>query len=154
LGDEVLVGFIGQDPRHPVVLGGLHSSAKAAPEPADDDNHKKGYVSRSEMKLVFDDEKKSITIGTPKGNLIELSEDTGGISLTDENGNKLTLNADGVTIESAKDIIFKTSSGDLKMEAMNVNAKAQMNFKAEGSAGAELSASGQTVVKGAIVQIN
>lgn len=154
VGDEVLIGFIGQDPRHAVVLGGLHSSAKAAPEPADDDNHKKGYVSRSEMKLVFDDEKKSITIETPKGNLIELSEDTGGISLADENGNKLTLNADGVTIESAKDIVFKAASGDLKMEALNVTAKAQMNFKAEGSAGAELSASGQTVIKGAIVQIN
>ncbi len=154
IGDEVLVGFIGQDPRHAVVLGGLHSSAKPAPEPASDDNHKKGYVSRSEMKMVFDDEKKSIKIETPKGNFIELSEDTGGISITDENGNKLTLDSNGVTIESAKDIIFKAASGDLKIEAINVQAKAQANFKAEGSAGAELSASGNTVVKGAMVQIN
>lgn len=35
IGDEVVVGFLNDDPRHPVVLGMCHSSAKPAPEPAD-----------------------------------------------------------------------------------------------------------------------
>jgi len=30
-GDEVIVGFVNDDPRHPVILGMLHSSAKKAP---------------------------------------------------------------------------------------------------------------------------
>ncbi|MFO0795324.1 MAG: phage baseplate assembly protein V [Candidatus Brocadiaceae bacterium] len=59
IGDEVVVGFLNDDPRHPVVLGMCHSSAKPAPEPAKDDNHRKGYVSREKMEFIFDDEKKS-----------------------------------------------------------------------------------------------
>ena len=34
IGDEVVVGFLNDDPRHPVILGMCHSSAKPAPEPA------------------------------------------------------------------------------------------------------------------------
>jgi Rhs element Vgr protein len=38
IGDEVIVGFINDDPRHGVVLGMCHSSAKVAPIPASDEN--------------------------------------------------------------------------------------------------------------------
>ena len=63
--DEVVVGFLDGDPRFPVVLGQCHSSAKPAPEPAKDDNHVKGYVSRSKLKLTFDDDKKVVVLETP-----------------------------------------------------------------------------------------
>ena len=66
--DEVVIGFLSDDPRHPVVLGMCHSSAKPAPEPAKDDNHRKGYVSREKMQFIFDDEKKAIVLATPGGN--------------------------------------------------------------------------------------
>ncbi|MCK5087813.1 MAG: type VI secretion system tip protein VgrG, partial [Melioribacteraceae bacterium] len=62
IGDEVIIGFVNDDPRDPVVLGMLNSSAKPAPVEAADDNHEKGFVTRSEMKLMFNDDKKSITI--------------------------------------------------------------------------------------------
>ena len=52
-----------------------HSSAKPAPEPAKDDNHVKGYVSRSKMKLTFDDDKKVVVLETPAGNKLTLSDD-------------------------------------------------------------------------------
>lgn len=161
IGDEVIVGFLNDDPRHPVVLGMCHSSAKPAPEPPTDDNHKKGYVSRGEMKLTFDDEKNIVSIETPNGNKLELTEDEGAIKLLDENGNKLILNSDGILLESAKDIVLK-ATGDVKIEGVNVEAKAQADFKAEASAGATLKGSatvtveggGQAVLKGGIVQIN
>ena len=73
--DEVVVGFLDGDPRFPVVLGQCHSSAKPAPEPATDDNHLKGYVSRSKLKLTFDDDKKVVVLETPAGNKLTLSED-------------------------------------------------------------------------------
>ena len=53
----------------------LHSSKFPSPEPAKDDNHKKGYQSREKMKLVFDDEKKVVTLETPGGNKVVVSED-------------------------------------------------------------------------------
>lgn len=153
IGDEVVLGFLDDDPRNIIVLGGLHSSAKPTPIPATDDNHEKGFVTRSEMKILFNDDKKTIQIETPNGNLILLSEEDGGVTIEDENGNKIQTSSDGITMESVKDITLK-ASGDIKMEGINIEAKASVNFKAEGSAGGELSSSGSTVVKGSIVQIN
>src|SRR5690606_34983614 len=47
VGDEVIVGFLGDDPNYPVVLGMLHSGAKPAPLVAVESNDEKGYLSRS-----------------------------------------------------------------------------------------------------------
>jgi Rhs element Vgr protein len=153
IGDEVIVGFINEDPRDPVILGTLFSSAKPAPFTQNDDNFQKGIVTKSKLKLVFDDEKKSISIETPNGNKITLSDEEGSILLEDENGNKATLNSDGITLESAKDIILK-ASGDVKTEGVNIEIKASAQLKAEGGAGAEFSSSASTKVKGSLVQIN
>lgn len=160
INDEVVVGFLSDDPRHPVILGMCHSSAKPAPEPAKDDNHHKGYVSREKLKLTFDDEKKIIGIETPAGNKIALSEDAKGITLQDQNGNKITLDDSGIKIESAKDMIIKASN-DVKLSGINTEFSAQSGFKASGTSTAELSGaqtkvdgSAMTVIKGGMVQIN
>lgn len=160
IGDEVVVGFIGDDPRHPVVLGMCHSGAKPAPEPASDDNHRKGYMSREKMKLTFDDDKKIIHLETPGGNKLSLTDEDNGIVIEDMNGNRMTLDDNGITIESASDILLK-ATGDLKAEGVNLNLEAQSGFKAEGSATAEISGastevkgSGTTKVSGGMVQIN
>lgn len=153
IGDEVLVGFINDDPRDPVILGMMNSSAKPAPAQASDDNHEKGFVTREELRLWFNDDEKSITVETPNGNSIILSDDDGSIKLEDENGNTLFMNTDGITLESTADITMK-ASGDVKIEGINIEQKANAQFKAEGTAGAEVSSSGTSVLKGAIVQIN
>lgn len=157
--DEVVVGFLNDDPRHPVILGMCHSSAKPAPEPAKDDNHHKGYVSREKLKLTFDDEKKIIGLETPAGNKITLSEDAKGIVMEDQNGNKITLDDKGIKIESVKDMVFKASN-DVKLSGMNAELSAQTAFKASGTSTSELSGGmttvkgdSMTVVKGASVQV-
>jgi len=161
IGDEVVLGFLNDDPRDAIVLGMLNSSAKPAPLPATDDNHQKGFVTRSAIKLMFDDEKKIITIETPGGNKLIISDEAKGISLEDQNGNTLTLNDSGIALSSPKDITIEATgkltlkaSQDLSMEGLNVKAKANAQFKAEGSAGAEVSTSAIAVLKGSLVQIN
>ncbi|MEP7236209.1 MAG: type VI secretion system tip protein VgrG [Ferruginibacter sp.] len=154
ISDEVIIGFINNDPRHAVVLGMLNSSAKPAPITAADDNHEKGYVSRSEMKMIFNDDKKSFSLETPGGNKFLITEDEKKIHLEDQNGNKIIMNEDGITIESIKDIILKAAK-DIKTNAdSNIEIKATKNFKAEGSSGAKLSSGGTTDVKGSVVNIN
>lgn len=153
IGDEVVLGFFNDDPRNPVVLGMMNSSAKPAPVTASDDNHEKGIVTRSEMKVMFNDDKKTITIETPNGNMMNLSDEDGAIVLADENGNSIMLNADGVTIESAADVNIK-ASGDVNIEGSNIATAAAAQLTAEGSAGAEFSSGGSTVLKGSVVQIN
>lgn len=153
IGDEVVVGFINEDPNDAVVLGMLNSSAKPAPIPGSDDNHVKGFYTRSEMKLVFDDEKKSVTVETPAGKILTLDEDAGEIRIEDENKNVLTMDSNGIVIESAKNIELK-AKGDITMEGVNVSVKANAQFKAEGAAGVEVSSNATAVLKGSIVQIN
>jgi Rhs element Vgr protein len=151
--DEVIIGFINEDPNDAIVLGMLHSSAKPAPLKASDDNHQKGIFTRSEMKVLFDDDKKSIAIETPAGKKITLDEDKGSIVIEDENSNVITIDSAGIKMESAGDISIK-ATGDVKIEGTNVNLKATAQFKAEGSAGAEMSSAAVAIVKGSIVQIN
>jgi Rhs element Vgr protein len=152
--DEVLIGFINDDPRDPVILGALNSGKSPAPIEASDDNFEKGIYTLGEMKLVFNDDEKSVLIETKSGNSVLLSEKEAGIVITDENQNSITMSSDGIEIKSAKDILLKAPQGDIKAEANNIEEKANMNYKASGSAGSEVSASGNTVIKGAMVQIN
>lgn len=160
INDEVVVGFLNGDPRHPIVLGMCHSSAMPAPEPAKDTNHRKGYVSREKMHFIFDDEKKIILFDTPGGNKMTLSEDAKGIVFEDQNGNKIVLDDNGIKIESSKDLTLKATK-DIKIEGLNMDMKAQSAFKAAGTASAEVSGvsttikgSATTVIQGGMVQIN
>ncbi|WP_298547890.1 type VI secretion system tip protein VgrG [uncultured Aquimarina sp.] len=153
ISDEVIVGFINDDPNDGVVLGMLNSSAKPAPLTASDDNHEKGFITRSEMKVLFDDDKKSISIETPAGKKIVLDEDAGSIVVEDDNSNVITIDDSGIAIESASDINL-TASGDVNIEGTNVNITASAQFKAEGSAGVEMSSSATATLKGSLVQIN
>ena len=155
IGDEVVVGFLNNDPREVIVLGALHGSQKKPPDPfvAKDDNPLKGYVSRSKLKVVFDDEKKILTIETPAGNSFSLNEDAKSITLQDQNGNKLVMNDQGIQLESSKDLTLK-AAGNVKVEGTGVEAKASAQFKATGTAGIEVSSNGTTIVKGTMVQIN
>jgi len=153
IGDEVIVGFMNDDPRNPVVLGMLHSSAKPAPFLASDNNHQKAMVTRSGMKISFDDDKKIVGISTPGGYIFHLDEDKKEILLEDASANKIKMNSDGITLESGKDIIIK-ATGDVTIEGMNITQKATAQLKIEGSAGVEAKSSGTMVIKGSIVQIN
>ncbi len=153
IGDEVVLGFLNDDPRDPVILGMLNSSAKPAPITASDDNHEKGFVTRSGIRMIFNDEKKSITIETPGGKRFTMDDDAAEVTIEDENSNRLKMDSSGITMESQADITIK-AGGDIKIEGANVTAEASAQFKAEGASGAEMSTSATAVVKGALVQIN
>lgn len=153
IGHEVLVGFLNDDPNQAIVLGTMFSNTNTSPIEHSDDNFEKVIMTKSEIKITMNDELKSITIDTPAGKLITLDEDAGYIKFEDENSNIITMNEDGITIESGKDIIMSAASGDIKMEAMNIEGVASADFKAEG-VNATLEGSAMTTIKGGMVQIN
>lgn len=161
IGDEVVLGFLNDDPRDPIVLGMLNSSAKPAPLRAKDDNPQKGFFTRSKLKMSFDDEKKIITLETPGGNKVTISDDSKEIRLEDQNGNQLYLNDRGITLKSSKDITLEATgkitlkaTQDASIEGLNVRSKARAKFEAQGSAGAEVSTSAIAILKGSLVKIN
>jgi uncharacterized protein involved in type VI secretion and phage assembly len=155
ISDEVVLGFVNGDPRHGIILGMLHSQKMPAPVTASDDNNEKGFYTRSKMKLVFDDDKKSITIITPKEKSIVISDDDGSIIISDELDNKITMNSDGISIESQKDIILK-AGGNINGEAtQNIDLKATSGLKAKGTATSDFGDSScATTLKGSMVSIN
>lgn len=137
IGDEVLVGFLDDDPRHPVVLGMLHSSAKAAPLAPSNDNHLKGYTSRSGIALSFDDDGKSLTLSTPGGNRLVLDDGNAGITISDSNGNRIVLSRTGIAIESA----------------MAFSVKADTEMKLESTVGTDVKSIGVVKVAGSALQL-
>lgn len=153
IGDELIIGFLSDDPDAPVILGMLNSSKMPPPLTAKNDNHQKGFFTRDKMKFLFDDEKKIICLETPNGNKVVLSQEEKGLTLKDENGNLLQMNDEGILLQSDKKITIK-SSGDVVIEGMNLELKASANFKAEGSAGAAVKSSAITELKGSLVNIN
>jgi len=153
IGDEVIVGFINNDPRHAVILGMVNSSKNPAALTAADKNDEKGYTSRSGMKMIFNDDKKSIDIETPAGNTFSISEDEKAIKMVDQNGNKFTMDKDGIKLESVKDMVFKAQN-DMNVSGLNATMKADSQATFKGGSGAELSSGGSTAVKGSVVQIN
>ncbi len=169
VGDEVVLGFFNNDPCHAVILGSLYSSSQAPAYQLAAENHTRAIVTKEKMKIEFNEEKKIITITTPGKNMIEISDEAKGITLKDQNNNKIVMNDSGITLDSPKDINIKSKMNinieagtnlamkaktNLTGEGMQVELKAKTTLKAQGTASAELSASGQTVVKGAMVMIN
>lgn len=154
IGDEVLLAFINGDPRDAIVLGMLHSSARSAPISPSDDNHEKGFVSRSDMKFIFNDDKKSITAETPQGNKLILSEEDQGITIQDENGNKIVMNQDGITIESSKDLILKSGLITNIESGTSLELNGGTELKVDGSAGIKVNSSAIVEIKGSLVKIN
>lgn len=161
-GDEVVVGFLNDDPRDPVILGMLNSSKLPAPVEAAKDNHEKGIYTRSGMRISFNDDERSITIMTmasgedleglrdtpPKAedhNSIVLSDSEGSIVVSDTNGNILELGSDGITL---------TSDGTIKLDGKDIELNASSSLVATSKGTSEFSASGTTDLKGSMVNIN
>lgn len=160
IGDEVVVGFINDDPNDAVVLGMLNSSAKKAPIKAADLNHEKGIFTRSKLRVHFNDETKTITIDTPAGNSIRMDEKETTIEIKDQNSNKVTLSGSGVKISSPSNVDIE-AGGNLSIKAgasLSIGG-ASLGVKADGSVSMEgsmvgLSASGITEIKGSLIKIN
>jgi Rhs element Vgr protein len=160
IGDEVIVGFINDDPNHAIVLGMLNSSAKKAPLRASDDNHEKGIFTRSNMRVHFHDQTKTITIDTPAGNSIKLDEQGQTIEIKDQNNNEITLSTTGIKLSSQQNIDIEAgvnlslkAGASLSIGGATLSVKADGNISMEGAI-AKLSASGITEISGSLVKIN
>jgi uncharacterized protein involved in type VI secretion and phage assembly len=104
IGDEALVAFEMDDIRRPYILGYLYNGDSAPPTT---DPPVRMMQTVSGHKLIFDD--------------------TGGseaVRIEDASGNKITLNADGITIESVKDVTIK---------GLNVTIEATAKLAAKGN---------------------
>ncbi len=168
-GDEVVVAFMNNDPRFPVVLGSLYSKHKAPPNPVKPANNLKAVVTKGKLRIQFDDHDHSISITTPGQHLIELNDHTRKLTIADKSGNAITFGEAGINIESNGNITLKASGtieldastslqlktdGEAKIEGMGVDLSAESSLTAHGTGEAKLTSTGEVVVQGILVRIN
>ena len=173
VGDEVVVGFLNEDPRYPIILGSMYSATQNKPfdglDP-DEENAIKAFVSKSGIQLRFDDENKILTLTTPGKNTAIFDDQNKEVTIKDENGNSIEMSSSGITIKSNKDITIQAeqelilkgqqgitsqaSGGDVATSGMNIKQNADMEFSAEGGTTASLQGGAETTIKGAMVMIN
>ncbi|HEX2059904.1 MAG TPA: phage baseplate assembly protein V, partial [Thermoanaerobaculia bacterium] len=167
--EEVIVGFMNDDPRDAVILGSVYSKKLPPPVPPDEQNNKKVLVTRSKLEITFDDKDQIIEIKTPKGHSITLNDKAGSVVIQDSNKNKVSMAKNGVTIESASNLTLKakanvtidaganlgmTAKANATLEGLQISQTAKAKFAAKGNAAAEVTASGMLTLRGALVKIN
>jgi Rhs element Vgr protein len=167
--DEVIVAFMDNDPRFPVVLGSLYSKMKAPPSPLETENAIKCLVSKTNLRIAFEEKKKAIEISTPAKQRIRLDDDGKTLTISDGNGNTITFANSGISIESNGDIKL-SATGAIQLDAkttLNLKGASGANLKgatvdlaadstltAKGNAEAKLTSPGSVVVQGSLVRIN
>lgn len=162
VGDQVIVGFLMNDPRFPIVLGSLYSSKHGVfndHQPASG-NNQKAIVTRSHMKILFEEDKKDITITTPGDQKIMLRDSDKTIELSDTHGNKITMDSNGIKIESPKDIVVEaqrkidmTAVSDFTAQGMKLELTANSSGKFSASSALELKSTGNTDLKGTMTTV-
>ncbi len=163
LDDEVLVGFVNCDPRYPVIVGMLNSSAKPAPVLNKDKDNLKGYYSKAGSRVEFDDKNQTIKIQTlsnkeakelkdfrsappnlAKNNTIILDEKNGTILIQDQNKNQIELSKKGILIKADKKIT---------LDAKKIELIAKDELKTDTGA-SSLVSTGKTTINGSQINLN
>jgi Rhs element Vgr protein len=149
VGDEVVIGFLNDDPRQPLILGALFGSKNKPPQPVqspDKTNPLRAIVSRAGSRIVFDDKTPALHIETTAAgeasgeykNKISLDEKAKTITIEDQHNNKIELSDKGISLTSDKDITL-SAKGNIKIES-------QAKLDLQGQAKASLQATEVEVV--------
>jgi len=167
-GDELIVAFMNNDPRCPVIVGSVYSKQLPPAYPPQESNDIKAIVTRTKLELVFDEKNKALEIKTPGKRSVRLDDNAGTITISDPNNNSITLSSSGITIDSAKDLVLKAAANvtisagaalsmsattDATLKGMQVSHTATGSFQAHGGTAA-LTATGTTTITGLMVNIN
>ena len=172
VGDEVIVAFTNDDPRYPVILGSVYSADRkpfSELSPNEKNSHK-AIVTNSELRIVFNDEDKILTVTTPGKNIITLDDKNKQISIKDQNGNSIEMSGSGIDIKSPKNINItasqnvnikgstgvkvESSGGDVLSSGLNIKNSASINYESSGGAAATVKGGATLTLKGAMVMIN
>lgn len=135
--DEVVVGFLNTDSRYPVILGSVYSSKLKSPYDHKDDNNIKGFVSRSKLKLTYNEQDKSIVLETPGNRKLSMDDAAQNIKIEDGFNNSITMDASGISIKT--------------IGMVDIDAK--MGVKISGTALVNINSVGPTTMTGAAVTI-
>ena len=150
--DEVVIGFIDNDPRFPIVLGALYNSKKPPYDLSNDKQVEVGF-SINKWKISIHEEDKKMTIASPNGQHICLDDTDSdkNILLAFNDSNSIKITEQGIDIKASK----LTLNGEQGVEigGAKIEAKADASVKLEGGQ-IDLEGKATATLKGQITQIN
>ena len=170
VGDHVMLGFRYNDPNRPFVLGSVfHGKSGGGGGKA---NNKKSLTTRGGSTVTLDEEKNTVTVSDPSGNVITLNGD-GTITISapnkiDINSKEINLNAEEkvningineVNVESKKTTIVGTNEVTIKSDTKITDEAPMITIKGENTISAEskmvdINGTAMTNVKGGVVNLN
>ncbi|MEB3362416.1 MAG: type VI secretion system tip protein VgrG [Synechococcaceae cyanobacterium] len=162
VGDEVVIGFLNDDPRHPVILGALFGSKNKPPKPVqspDQKNNLRAIVSRAGTRIVFDDDIPALRLETTASgsadgdskNRIIINEKEKTITIEDQHNNTILLSDAGIRLNTEKDIAL-TAEGSVTIKGKN-GIQIEGNKASLKGQKLELEGQSQVSVKGAQVEL-
>lgn len=128
--DEVLLVFVGGDPRHPVVVGALWNGQDAPPQSMDGAgrNDVKKLRSRNGVQITLDDRggQETMILETPGGQRLTLKDGPGTVEVLDSSGNSIKMEPAGITVTSSAKVTV-TAGGMVEVSAGMVKVSAGMS---------------------------
>jgi uncharacterized protein involved in type VI secretion and phage assembly len=152
--DEVIVGFVNDDPRHPVILGALYNSTTEPPYALDEDTQNEVGFSFNDWKISIHEEDEVMTIASPKGQEFVLDDSDESILMAFDSSNQIKISSDGIELTGSNIILDASSGGKIEMAALEIEAKADTSMALEGGTQLELEGKVTASLKGQITQIN
>jgi uncharacterized protein involved in type VI secretion and phage assembly len=126
--DEVLVVFLGNDPRHPVVVGGLWNGATRVPEqPAGDRIDRWTLTGKAGTRIAIVEEgsgREMVEVETPNGVRATLTDSDGGAIRLEAAGTTVTIDNQGVEILSPGKL--SVSAAEISMTAGQVKVQSAL----------------------------
>ncbi|MEP3331185.1 phage baseplate assembly protein V [Sedimentitalea sp.] len=126
MGDEVLVAFASGNPRHGYIIGALWNGQDAPPEEMDSEskNEIQSLSTRSGVKVTLDDTlgSEQMILETPGGQKMTLRDSEAGIALEDSNGNTVTMEASGISVDASSKVSISASQVEVSASMVTVDA--------------------------------
>ncbi|WP_062056396.1 phage baseplate assembly protein V [Aquimarina longa] len=157
--DEVVIGFINNDPRFPVILGALFNSKNKFPYELNDDTQSEIGFSFNfknekdkDWKISIHQKNEKMTIASPNGQSFTLNDSEKSILMAFDDSNNIKITSEGIQMEASK-IALKGTNG-IELEGLKIEAKADTSMKLEGGTQLDLEGKVTASLKGQITQIN
>jgi uncharacterized protein involved in type VI secretion and phage assembly len=115
-GEVVLVAFL--TPDQPFVLGSVWQGANSAPSDETPVDQRYVISTQGGTKMIFDDNASSVTVATPNGNTIVLTDTSDAVTVTVGKQNSST------TIQATPGNVTITASSAVQVNAASVTVKA------------------------------
>jgi uncharacterized protein involved in type VI secretion and phage assembly len=161
-GDEVIVGFLNDDPRAGIVLGSLYNTKNPPLYPADAKNARKGWMTKAGSRLEFDDEKQEILISTKEKMEVQMSEKNQALTIKEKgSGAVFKISKSGIVLAfkenkvviSKDGIVMNGGDNAFKLVKAGVTLQSNTTLKMTAKSGAKLDGGPKAEIKGGMVEL-